>query len=447
MDSYFVIIAILHLQGTCLMALLLLGLGLTLRSRHQEGREHGQRRRRRPRPPTKRVWTREWLLRRPMYGHNEQLLGELNREDPRSFKMYLRVPPEVFEEIVTRLTPLLQKKTTRMREPLSVALKVATTLRFMATGCSLTELHFNFRVSLSAISKFIPQVCQAIIKEYQEETIKLPETPEEWKTVAESFSRKWNYHNCIGAIDGKHIPIKKPVGGGSYYFNYKKFHSIILMGICDASYRFLYVDIGAEGGAGDAGTWFRSRLNRKLENNTAGLPEPEPLPNDDQPIPYHLIGDDAFALKKYLMKPYSHRSQVNEERIFSYRLSRARRTVENCFGLLQARLRIFGVTLYLKPRKAMAVTMAGCVLHNLFLDRIPMHINAREVDREDEHHETIPGAWREGQSGLEGLNYNEGHNPQRQAKQQRDYLAQYYSSEAGSVPWQERMVFPRGRRT
>ena len=121
--------------------------------------------------------------------------------------------------------------------------------------------------------------------------------PDEWKKVADGFSSKWNYHNCCGAIDGKHIAIQKPILAGSQYFNYKRFHSIILMAVCDASYKFLYVDIGAEGGAGDGGTWFRSTFHRALQRNIVGFPPPALLPNDDRDIPFHLVGDDAFALK------------------------------------------------------------------------------------------------------------------------------------------------------
>ena len=408
-------------------------------------RQRRQRRRRPAMPLCRRIWAREWLLRRPRFGIHDHLLQELNKEDPRSFRNFVRLSPELFDEMVQRLTPHLAKKETRLRSPLPVSLKIAVTLRFLSTGCSYTDLQYSFRVSLSAISLFVPQVCKAIIRSYKPEVLNLPRTPEQWKEVADGFSAKWNYHNCLGAVDGKHVPIRKPVGGGSTYFNYKKFHSIILMAVADAKYRFVYINVGAAGADGDAGTWNRCQLYRYVRDNRAGIPEPEPLPSDDEPVPYHFVGDDAFGLDDHMMKPYSHRSQVRPERIFSYRLSRARRTVENAFGLLQARFRVFEHSLYVRPWKARLIVTCCVVLHNLYLMRMPLAHNSREVDRETPDHLQIPGSWRDVHEGWHDLTPSQVRNPRNRAKRLRDYLAAYYTSPAGQVPWQERLLFPPRR--
>ena len=377
-------------------------------------------------------------MRRSIHGDYHHLLEELNKEDQRGFKNYLRIEPNLFDEMVDRLSPSLAKSETRMRHPLPVGLKLAVTLRFLATGNSYTSLQYSFRVSKSAICRFMPQVCQAIIDAYKDQVLRCPKTPEEWKKVAEGFSKKWNYHNCVGALDGKHVPLKKPKNAGSLFYNYKKFHIIILMALADASYKFLYVDVGAEGGAGDAGTWFRCGLNSAIEDNRVGFPEDRPLPNDDTPIPFHIVGDDAFALKPWLMKPYSHHSQLHQERIYSYRLSRARRVVENAFGLLQARMRVFGTTMQQEPQVVKTITMCACVMHNLILERNPF--SHTEVDHEDGLHNLQPGAWRDEVSIMQGLQHLHGQNYTRQAKGIRDYLSHYYTSEAGAVPWQDRLA-------
>ena len=81
----------------------------------------------------------------------------------------------------------------------------------------------------------------------------------------------------------------------------------------------------------------------------------------------------------------------------------------------------------------------GVILHNLLRIRFPAIANA-EVDREDEDHNTIPGAWR-GDQQVEGIPQPQALNrDNRVGKVMRDYLKAYFNSEAGSVPWQERLA-------
>ncbi|XP_064081894.1 uncharacterized protein LOC135198255 [Macrobrachium nipponense] len=138
--------------------------------------------------------------------------------------------------MVERLTPMLKKKDTKMQPAQEVGLKLAVTLRHLASGNDYTSLQYSFRVSKSSICRIIPLVCQTNIDTYKTEVMKCPKTPEEWNDVAKRFASKWNYFSCVGAVDGKHVAIKKPKGGGSLYFNYKKFYSIILMALFDVKY-------------------------------------------------------------------------------------------------------------------------------------------------------------------------------------------------------------------
>ena len=74
----------------------------------------------------------------------------------------------------------------------------------------------------------------------------MPEpTMEMWLANVEVFYKKTNYPNCIGRLDGKHIPCINPIEGVSNFFNYKKFFSIVLIALVDANLRFVVIDVGA----------------------------------------------------------------------------------------------------------------------------------------------------------------------------------------------------------
>ena len=99
----------------------------------------------------------------------------------------------------------------------------------------------------------------------------------------------------------------------------------------------MWAQVDAPGAASDAQLWNESALRDAVISNTIGIPEPEPLPADDCQMPYLIIGDNAFALNEWLMKPFAATPLEQNDRVFSYRLSRARRCVENAFGALANR--------------------------------------------------------------------------------------------------------------
>lgn len=63
---------------------------------------------------------------------------------------------------------------------------------------------------------------------------------EMWLKIANDFKHKWHYLNCLGAIDGKHVSIRKPIKSGSEYYYYKQYFSIVLMAAVDLQITNLY---------------------------------------------------------------------------------------------------------------------------------------------------------------------------------------------------------------
>jgi len=172
-------------------------------------------------------------------------------------------------------------------------------------------------------------------------------------------------------VDGKLVHIQRPVRCGARYFNYKKSFSINLMAVVDAKYRFIYVNIGAQGSANDASVFNACGFAKALSNdgNAMNIPPSKEIPETTRKVPFMLVGDEAFPMRPYLMKPFSSRGLSHSERIFNYRLSRARRVVENAFGILANRFRIFHHPMQLTPEVAEDVVLASCALHNYLSSR------------------------------------------------------------------------------
>lgn len=83
---------------------------------------------------------------------------------------------------------------------------------------------------------------------------------EAWSEIAKQFWQQWNFPNCLGAIDGKHVALQAPPGSGSLYYNYKGFHSIVFLALVDATYLYRVVDVEAYGGSMMEGDSISQRL-------------------------------------------------------------------------------------------------------------------------------------------------------------------------------------------
>lgn len=136
----------------------------------------------------------------------------------------------------------------------------------MATGDSYKTIGYNYRVGDRTVSRIVENVCHAIWNNLQQMYMSVPiET--EWKEIAENFMNKWQFPHCLGAVDGKHISIKCPPNAGSQFFNYKHFHSIVLLAVVDANKKFIIIDVGSMGRFSDGGIFADSEFGQKLNNN------------------------------------------------------------------------------------------------------------------------------------------------------------------------------------
>ena len=182
--------------------------------------------------------------------------------------------------------------------------KLALTIRYLATGESYTSLSYQFRVGRSTISKFLPEVCRAIQDEFTREYLRCSTTPDEWKELEREFRIRWNAQHALGALDGKHVALKRPKNSGPLYHNYKGFCSIVMLALVDGQYKFRWVDVGMAGSCSDAQIFNTCHLKRKIDDGSIGFPDPAPITQGGPDVPCFILADDAFALNTWLMKLY-----------------------------------------------------------------------------------------------------------------------------------------------
>ena len=134
---------------------------------------------RRRKPPN--PWVMPWILQRQEKGCFSNLLADLIHTDIPGYQNFVRMPPAFFYLIQERIHHHIKKSVTNFRKPLEVGLKLAITLRHLATGQTYTSLQYHWLVGRPTICKFVPQVCRTILAEFQDKYLHCPDCPDEWK--------------------------------------------------------------------------------------------------------------------------------------------------------------------------------------------------------------------------------------------------------------------------
>ncbi|KYM98502.1 Putative nuclease HARBI1 [Cyphomyrmex costatus] len=383
----------------------------------------------------KRYWVEPIFQERRLHGFYHAIFPIITLQDSR-FRNYFRMSVTQFEELLCMIAPFITKQTV-IREPISAEERLCMTLRFLASGDSMTSISYQYLVGLTTVSKIIEETCNTIWNCLVKKV--LPScSKQDWLNIANEFEEKWNFNHCIGAIDGKHVLIQCPNNAGSSYFNYKYTHSIVLLGICDANYCFTYVDIGAYGRRSDGGIFKDSLIGQKFHNEEMDLPQPQPLISNGESLPYVLVGDEAFQLTNYLLRPYPGKNLNKERTIYNYRLSRARRIIENTFGIIESQWRILKRPIICNVEKSMTIIQAIVCLHNWIRkqDTENQYVTPTIIDREDSDG-FIPGSWREDahNNALIDIHKLGSNNCSHNAMEIREQFCEYFNNE-GAVTWQ-----------
>lgn len=216
------------------------------------------------------------------------------------------------------------------------------------------------------------------------------------------------------------------------------FHTLDLTCYC------LFFLIGCQS---DGAVWANSAFDQAIDASEIDFPLPKEIPDSDVHLSYVFVGDEAFPLSMHLMRPYAraYRNFGDTERIFNYRLSRARRTIENTFGIMVSRWRILRRDLCCTPKTVEDIVKAIVCLHN-FLMMSEESVTPSEkaycptslVDREGVDRSVIEGDWRNEifTGAIIDVGRLGSNNPAVKADAQRNILRDYFCSDIGQVPWQ-----------
>ena len=287
------------------------------------------------------------------------------------FKKTFRMTRQTFSLIHDRIKDDLTKESVT-EEPIPSQMRLAICLYRLSRGDYYNTISELAGVGETTVCNIVREVAKAIIENLWEEFVeaKFPHSKDTLNEKMKEMEQEWQFPFAYSAIDGCHIPIKCPPGGQESckeFHNFKNFYSIVLMGMVDAKYRFIWASAGWPGNSHDAIIFQATNLYTKLAEGTAFPPIAHH--ENGVSIPPLILGDSAFPFKPWLLKPYTNATLMPEQSYFNYRLSRARMVTECAYGQLKGRWRVLLRTSENDKETVRAVTLACVVLHNICIEQ------------------------------------------------------------------------------
>ncbi|CAM4633405.1 unnamed protein product [Caretta caretta] len=219
-----------------------------------------------------------------------------------------------FMELCDLLSPAQKRKNTKMRAALTVEKQVAVVLWKLATPDSYRSVGNQFGVDKSTVGAAVIQVANAITEMLLSRLVTLGNV----QVIVDGFAAM-GFPNCGGAIDGTHIPILGPDHLSSQYVNRTVYFSMVLQAPVDHKGHFTDIDMGWPGKVHDARIFRNSGLFEQLQEGTY-FPD-QKITVGDVEMPIVILGDPAYPLMPWLMKPYTGTLDSSKEQ-FNYRLSK-----------------------------------------------------------------------------------------------------------------------------
>lgn len=221
------------------------------------------------------------------------------------FRQQLRVTRNTFNRILNMLGHRLVRQQSRFRDPLPPEKILALGLYRLGHGNSYVSIGPSFNVGKSTVIEAVQDVVEALY-ELRNEYIKFPETEAETLAATETFEELSELPNIVGAIDGSHVRIIAPKDSAVDYFSRYQQYDFIIQAVVNGRKLFLDFACGFPGSMHDARVLRRSAIFRKAERGEI-LSAPTVHINGRHELRPYLVGDSAYPLSPWLMKPYPER--------------------------------------------------------------------------------------------------------------------------------------------
>ena len=324
------------------------------------------------------VWARKYGARNLLHyltinlilmNHQEELFSEtlssmrrfrhrlfpLQEYTPQEVKRHYRFFPETILYITRKLYVFLRRRTNRSN-PIPPVIQVLIALDVIAHGSPAHAVACRYAVGKSSVDRIVKRFCQAVRVGLAQE-MRWPSEAAQ-RDIKESFHRIAGIPGVVGLVDGMLVRIRKPSTNSFDYLCRKSYYALNCV-VCAGPDNIIYAaNTSWPGSVHDARALDGSGIRGQMRSMEDG----------------HLLGDNGYPLKPWLMTPVL-RPQTAAERRYNSAHSRTRVRIEHTFGILKARFAVLAKGTSSRDPKHASDIMATCFyLHNL-ATRLRDHIS------------------------------------------------------------------------
>ena len=289
---------------------------------------------------------------------------------PGRFKRFMRMSRGAFEKLHQKCCDAetdfgIERADAAGRSRISSRSRLGIALCFMG-GASCQMISTLFVTGISTIYSIVWDTLWIIAKA-------LPDNDTDFsdarvcEELAEGFSYRSPYfHLCVGCLDGIIIPTEMPpnkdINIKDYWADRKKTYGILAQCVCDSQYRFTYWSIKNPPSTHDSVSFTSSELYSTL------ISDDKCLPKVGQES-YYFVGDAAYSIASFLLTPHAGKQNLTEEQdSYNFYHSSCRIHIEQAFGILKSRWRVFSRKLKYNLERMTAILDVALRLHNFVIN-------------------------------------------------------------------------------